>query len=233
MADPGRVRRIAGVAVLVALGIATLVAPAAAAQPAEPEWPAAEVRDDIERILARAEFREPPRTFLDRARDWVLRQLDRTIEALVRAGGAGVIGWVVVGLAAVGAVVFAARFARGVQADPARARPVAPAPRRSARDWGADAEAHEAAGRWRPALRCRYRALVAALAERGLVDDVPGRTTGEYRAEVDRAAPRSAAAFDDATALFEAAWYGDHPTGPDESRRFRELSDRVLEAAGR
>ena len=52
---------------------------------------------------------------------------------------------------------------------------------RTAAQWRAEAAAHDAAGRWREALRCRYRALVAELAGRGLVEEIPGRTSGEYR----------------------------------------------------
>jgi hypothetical protein len=101
-------------------------------------------------------------------------------------------------------------------------------PRRPAAEWRAEAEAHETAGRWRPALRCRYRALVADLASRGLVEEVPGRTTGEYRRQVDAAVPDVAPAFDGATLLFEGAWYGGRDTGADDAARFRALEARVL-----
>jgi hypothetical protein len=80
-------------------------------------------------------------------------------------------------------------------------------------------------------LRCRYRALVADLAGRGLVDEVPGRTTGEYRAEVGENVPRVAPEFAGATELFEAAWYGNRPTGEEESQRFRRLADQVMAGA--
>jgi hypothetical protein len=100
-------------------------------------------------------------------------------------------------------------------------------------DWQAEALAHESAGEWREALRCRYRAMVAALAARGLIDEVPGRTSGEYRAVVTRSVPGAAPDFSGATELFERAWYGGKPTGPEDSARFRELSERVLVGAGR
>jgi hypothetical protein len=74
---------------------------------------------------------------------------------------------------------------------------------------------------------------VADLASRGLVEEVPGRTAGEYRHQVEVNVPASAGDFDGATALFEAAWYGNRPTGPEEARRFRTLEGRVLAGAGR
>jgi hypothetical protein len=80
-------------------------------------------------------------------------------------------------------------------------------------------------------VRCRYRALVAELAARGLVDEVPGRTAGEYRGEVRRNLPDAAADFAGATELFELAWYGRGETGAQQASRLRELSGRVLQRA--
>ena len=102
---------------------------------------------------------------------------------------------------------------------------------RSADDWRSEAAKHEAAGRWRDALRCRYRALVAELAGNGLLDDVPGKTTGEERADIARAVPEASPPFSEATALFDDVWYGDAPTGPSENERLRSLSDAVLDKA--
>jgi len=105
-------------------------------------------------------------------------------------------------------------------------------PTRSAAEWRAEAAAHEAAGRWRDALRCRYRALVAELAGRGLVEEIPGHTSGEYRQDVKVVFPAASVAFDGATDLFEQAWYGDRPTGRDEQAAFDDLARRVLIPAG-
>jgi hypothetical protein len=69
---------------------------------------------------------------------------------------------------------------------------------------------------------------VADLAARGLVEEVPGRTAGEYRRQVDAVVPEVAPAFDGATSLFEGAWYGGRSTGAEEAARFRELEARVL-----
>src|SRR5919197_1551513 len=70
---------------------------------------------------------------------------------------------------------------------------------------------------------------VAALVGRGLVEEVPGRTAGEYRGEVRRNAPGAAEAFSGATDPFERAWYGRAPTGADDASHFRDLAGRVLE----
>ena len=61
-------------------------------------------------------------------------------------------------------------------------------------NWRAEADEHRRDGRFREALRCRYRALVGDLARRGLIDEIPGRTTGEERAQLRVIRPVAGAA---------------------------------------
>ncbi|HEX9258479.1 MAG TPA: DUF4129 domain-containing protein, partial [Acidimicrobiales bacterium] len=103
---------------------------------------------------------------------------------------------------------------------------------REPRTWRDEAAAHAEAGRWKDALRCRYRALVGDLARRGLLDEIPGRTTGEERGQLRTNAPEVTTEFAGATDLFDRAWYGDEPTGPSEHDRFRALEEAVLERTG-
>ncbi len=98
-------------------------------------------------------------------------------------------------------------------------------PLRSTDQWRAEAERLEAAGRWREALRARYRSVIGLLIDRQLLADLPGRTPGEHRVELAEAVPTAAPPFDAATSLFESAWYGDEPT--DAGR------PRALPGAGR
>ena len=93
--------------------------------------------------------------------------------------------------------------------------------------WRVDAEQAEAAGEWKLALRARYRWLLGELIDRQLLVNVPGRTPGEYRTELARIRPDQATAFATATDLFERAWYGNEPTGPDENRQFRSCAEQV------
>ena len=186
------------------------------------------MREAADRILARPEFHEDGRSLLERARDAVTGWVEDRLGDLVGGGGGQLVGWVVVVVLTLAAVVFAVRLTRGVRRDPGLA-PVRPASaRRTAATWRAEAERFEADGRWRAALRCRYRALVADLAERGLVEEVPGRTAGEYRRQVEAALPEAAPAFAGATTLFEGVWYGGRPTGAAEAARLRDLEQRVL-----
>ncbi len=102
--------------------------------------------------------------------------------------------------------------------------------RREPSNWRAEADAHRRAGRFRDALRCRYRALVGDLARRGLIDEIPGRTTGEERAQLHDVAPRAAPPFDRAADLFDGAWYGDVAVDEGDDDTFIELDRQVLSA---
>ncbi len=147
------------------------------------------------------------------------------------------IAWVVL-VAFAAAAIFL--IVRAVQLDRRRSREsvgdaeldVHPDDRRPVAAWDADATRFEAEGRWRDALRCRYRSLVASLARAGVVDEVPGRTAGEYRAVVGQTRPSVAEPFAGATDLFERAWYGNEETGPDDTSSFRRLAERVTAGTG-
>ena len=94
--------------------------------------------------------------------------------------------------------------------------------------WREEADAHRAAGRLRDALRCRYRALVGDLARRGLLDEIPGRTTGEERDQLVVSAPEIADLFDDAVDLFDAVWYGDAAVDTADLDRFVGWESEIL-----
>jgi hypothetical protein len=102
---------------------------------------------------------------------------------------------------------------------------------RTQREWRSEAEAAEADRRWKDAIRARYRELVSELVDRRVADSVPGRTTGELRADVAANAPSVSRAFSDATELFELPWYADAPTDEGQNLRFKELARVVLDGA--
>jgi hypothetical protein len=186
-----------------------------------------QVREVVREVLARPEFRPPERSLVERAYDWVLEVIGRLLGAIAGSGAGGIVGLVLLALVLAGVGVLVARFSRGLTPS-AEVAAVPVGRRRSAADWRADAEAQERAGAWREAVRSRYRALVADLAARGLVEEVPGRTAGEYRRQVGRALPEAATDFAGATELFEVAWYGRSSTGAGDAAHLRDLADRVL-----
>lgn len=209
---------------------------AAAAGPGElraPREGAAQARRRASDILSRPEFRPKPRSLIERALDKVGELFDKIIGGV--GGGSPVLAWGAVAVIAALLGFALWRAARALQNDLGGAGDVAvDGRRRPPADWRAEAAAHEAAGRWRDALRCSWRAVVAELAAGGLVEEVPGRTTGEYRAGVARSLPAAAEPFSRATRLFEDAWYAAVEVGPAELAQVRSLGDLVLaEARGR
>jgi hypothetical protein len=95
-------------------------------------------------------------------------------------------------------------------------------------NWRSEAEEHRRAGRIRDALRCRYRALVGDLARRGLIDEIPGRTTGEERAQLSDVAPRAAPPFATAADMFDDAWSGNARVDASDDDALQRLEHAVL-----
>lgn len=212
-----------------AVGLASALMPASLLDPPAPTRDPDQVHRAAGEVLSRPEFREAARPLLSRIWSWVLGRLAELLAALVGTSAGSIVGLLLFLLILAAVAAVAVRFARGMTRDPEVAAAIPSEPGRSAEEWRSRAEAHERAGEWRQALRCRYRALVADLGGRGLVEEVPGRTTGEYRGQVERNVPAAAEAFAGATELFERAWYGRTPTGAGEVTRFRDLAGRVVE----
>ena len=95
--------------------------------------------------------------------------------------------------------------------------------------WRRLAAEHRDAGRFREAIRCEYRALVGDLARAGFVDEIPGRTSGEERAQLRELAPSVAPRFDEAADLFDRAWFDDAPTSSIDDERFQASARVVLD----
>lgn len=188
------------------------------------------VRQTVEEVLSRPEYAPLEPSLLERLQQWLVEQLGRVIDAVGGSAG-GVIAWVVVllGLAIVAAV--AARVVRGLRPDRDVGDEAMGMTGRRAADWAADAAGHEEAGRWRDALRCRYRQLVAELAAAGLVEEAPGRTTGEYLAQIRDRLPEANANATAVTRAFEATWYGNAPVTEAEVAAFRQATDEVRRLA--
>lgn len=198
--------------------------------PPSPQIPPEEVEATARRVLERAEFEPPPENLLElavrEALEWIASMLGQAAEQ----DATGVLAWAVVVVGAGAAAFFVYRFLRQVSTE----RGVAPArearERRGADEWRRIAEEHEHAGRWAEAVRSRYRAMVAEMVQRGLVDEAAGTTAGEYRRQVRRSVPDAAAAFVEATGLFEAAWYGAVGAGRDDARRAARLDTQLKTA---
>lgn len=198
-----------------------------------PSVPPDRARERAKEILSKPEYQPPPKTWLDRLLEWIGEHLGGAIGSLFGTGGS-VFAWIllVVLMGAAGFLISRIRgsgqWRRTIEPDGVD---IEVEVRRTVTEWRREAERLEAEGKWKEALRARYRELIGRLIEDEVVRDVPGRTTGEYRFEVARNAPGVAGEFSGATELFDRAWYGDRPTGPDENKRFRELASVVLGGA--
>ncbi len=202
-----------------------------------------QVRDDVRDVLERAEFDYSP-SVLERFFEWIGEQLSKLFQPGDGAGagasfGGGIgalIGWLLIVAAVVAILVVAfwvisnrTRRSRPTHDDPLS--PVEIEHRRRADEWMSDAERWESSGEWKEALRARYRNLVRVLVDRRQLPDVPGRTTGELRSDLDSTTPDARDAFDTCCLLFELAWYANVATGPEENRRFHASADQVHAAA--
>lgn len=198
--------------------------------------PADEIRRRADEILAGREFARHE-SLLERALGWFGDRLPDVGFGGGAGGGPGFLGVVLTLAILVVALVLLWRILGRLGAVLDRRADDPPAfvtesdRRRSEKDWSDLADAAEAAGRLRQALRARYGELVAALVEMRALDRVPGRTSGEYRRRLAAAVPAGADDFGAATELFEAAWYGGKAPSPEAYHRFRALAGRVRDAS--
>ena len=205
-----------------------------------PEHDPAQAREAADQILARSEYQwSDDRSLVERIGDWVADQVGHlTAPFGIGTGGLPVwVGWLVLFMlvALVGLLVYRARggWRRDRVSGAGGGGRVVVAADEGVVDWAAEVARCEADGRWRDALRARYRVLVGELARRRIIGDLVGRTAGELVAEVRDTSPPVAPAFAAATTLFEAAWYGGEAVGPADRDRFVRLADDVRAAADR
>lgn len=162
------------------------------------------------------------------------------------SSGLGVIAWVLLGLLVAALVGLAVRSFAGRVRDRRPDDEAAPdgdelQPLEHAlvdadnppADWRTRSQRHRAAGRYRDAIRCEYRALVGDLARRDLLDEIPGRTTGEERAQLRRTAPMVSEPFGAAADLFDTVWYGAADATEAMAEQFDRWEQEILAATAR
>ena len=187
------------------------------------------IADDV---LARPEFADAQPRWWARVLQWLFDAWARLVESVGGGGRGSVIGSLVLVAVVVAVILIVVRMTRTMRRDPRLDPAMDVGIGRSPREWVDEALEHERAGRWRDAVRCRYRALLADLASAGLVDEIAGRTSGEYLTAVRSDVPQAAEPFADVTRRFESAWYGHSDTTPDDVRAFTAAATAVAVAAG-
>lgn len=188
----------------------------------------------VEQVLDRPAFRRSEPGLVERLRRTVLEALADVLGGMLTGGTADLVGWAIAVVATVVLVVLAVRFLRGVSGRGTRHRGEGSQQHRAPDPaaWSRAAEEHARAGRFREASRCRYRALLAELEGRGILEDRPGQTVGEETLDLRRTRPALAVPFGDAAELFQTAWYGPEEPFRGDLERLSRLCDRVLEVAG-
>jgi Domain of unknown function (DUF4129) len=191
-------------------------------------------RAKAQAILNQHQFQHPA-SLMTRALRWIAEHLGGAVSDLLSGGWGSAFAWLVVVVCIGLIVMLVVVVVRGTPTRPERedVAPVRIGIRRGSQDWTAEADRLEAQGEWKSAIRCRYRALTSELVADRLVRDLPGRTSGEYRDDLSATVPDAREDFGAASDLFERAWYGDRPTGEDESARFRHHASEVRTRAGR
>lgn len=199
-----------------------------------PARPAAAARADARSVLSDARYRPssfptPLRDPLRRVGEVIAGPLERAYEWLVaRLPGGGLTVWSLLAatLLAAGAAL-AARAGARRQRVAARAHHAASGrpPRRGAAELLRDADAAERSGALELALRLRFRAGLAALEQRELIELRPALTNHELLAAVR--SPTLPALV----ARFEAVAYGGRPAVAGDVRAARDGWPRVLDEA--
>jgi hypothetical protein len=207
-------------------------------QPPIPEHRPDQARNAAEEILARDEYQGPGsnESLLERFRDWLQERLpDDESTSLDVPDWTSFVLLTLLFAGAVAAIAAGLRRTRRRRLRPADepGGDVEVTPLLSVREWEAEERRLEAAGDHRGAVRARYRATVGLLAERDLLDDLPGRTPAEFAAEVTERLPAAAADFAALADLVNRVWFGQRPAGSGELAVARESAAAVADRAPR
>lgn len=185
-----------------------------------------EAREWLQRELSRPEYADD-RSLLQRFVDWVAE----LVSAILMRGSGGLPGWVLpVALALVATllgVLLVAKVGRDPGARGGRGGSVIDEPHLDAEAYRTRARAAWAAGDLDTAAADWFRAITAAAAERGLIDDSPGRTAHEVSLALAALVPDEAAAVSRAADHFDAVRYGDAHVDRATARFVADLDERL------
>ncbi len=202
------------------------------------------VQEEVDAILARAEFREFEdhrgdglRDLVDRVFEW----LGRPREELPRMDGPGLpriplpgaSAFIVIGLALLLGVLAYLFVTRQQALKQAQVESALAAVSKDIRDRPPVSFLEEAAalaeqGKLREALRALYLATLVALDRRRFIAFDPHLTNWQYLRQMPRGSIRDA--FRHFTRLFDHKWYGREETSRDDYERCRELARQIVEA---
>jgi hypothetical protein len=177
-------------------------------------------------VAKRAYHRGDP-SLVDRALLWIVKRLLKALGASASHAPGHAIG-LLLALAVVAALIVLVVARVGMLRRSARLddaifgveQTTADDHRRRAEQWADQ-------GEWAEAIRERLRAVARELEQRGVLDPRPGRTAAELSREAGGRLPALAADLRDATATFDAVWYGGRTATASDEARLRALDGRV------
>jgi hypothetical protein len=178
------------------------------------EWRAdvpVELGRDEARELAVRELADPaydaepplPQRVVEWILDWIQELIGRTAGALGSGVGVALLVAVLMLVVAVVVLRMGPLAKRGSRSDP-----LFPAGQKTAAEYRAAADSAAARADWSTAVIERYRAVVAAFEERGVLDPRPGRTADEAAAEAGAVLTAVAGDLTAASRLFDGVRYG-------------------------
>ncbi|SEE25357.1 DUF4129 domain-containing protein [Jiangella alba] len=195
---------------------------------------------DEARELARQELAKPSyerdTPIVTRVLRWLSEQLERVLEAATGTLSTQLGLAIVVAIAVGFATLVILRAGPLAKRNAARSGAVLPGRRRSAAEYRAAADAAAGRGDWPAAVVERFRAVVAGLEERGVLDPRAGRTADEAAREAATLLgdlPRPDGGMHAGARLFDGVRYGGAAATQADDLLLRELDDAVAAARPR
>lgn len=202
------------------------------------------MREQFERVLERSEFNYD-KSLMTRFTEWLGRVIERLLDMLripgtsVGAGGASsgiatfIVAVVLIAIA-VAVIVFAVRRFRrrrtdGEDEEGTSSSKITIRSNSPEDDWMAEFIRLHGADPAKMSILARYRDLVGALVDGGVVDGSAGSSPREIVEGAARAVPDSGPLITEATDIFEEPWYGEQPGMESRAERLDEIRSRILE----
>jgi Domain of unknown function (DUF4129) len=184
-----------------------------------------DARQAAEAELARSEYQAAQPDLVERALRWLGQGLADLFESAAQIAPGGALGVLVLLAVAVLIVVVirlrVGKFAREVS----RPGEVFEDHSRAARDYRQAAEQAFAAADMATAVRERFRAIVRGMEERGVLEQLSGRTADEAARDAGLRLPSAREELIAAAQLFDGVHYGGQPAAAEDYRRLVALDE--------
>jgi hypothetical protein len=189
-------------------------------------------REDAQRLarleLAKPEYTRQEESLVSRILNWIG---ERVSDALDAASGVSPLAWLgLVGIVLLVVLAIIAIRRRTGALTRSTTDPLFEGRERSAVDHRRESERLAEAGAYAEAVRERLRAIVRDLQERGIVEDLPGRTADEIARDAGAALPAAAGDLRSAARLFDDIWYGGRTADRASYDRMVEVERLVRDA---